>query len=151
VSGYLLDTNIISMLAPTSAEVPANVGAWLERADAEGRLFLTVVTIHEIEKGIALLERKRAKAKAAKLKAWLAGLIESYADKIIAYDTQAAALAGRLEANAIAEGHHPGMADAAIAGIAQAHGLTIITRNARHFLPFGIAVLSPEEVAASTK
>jgi toxin FitB len=62
--------------------------------DAGGRLFLSVVTIHEIEQGIALLEHKGARAKAASLKAWLAGLVATYDDKIIAVDTMAAALAG---------------------------------------------------------
>lgn len=149
--GYLLDTDVISMLAPSRKEVSVKVLNWLERMDQEGRLFLTVVTIHEIEKGIALLEHKRAKAKAARLKVWLEGLIATYGDKIVALDTPAATLAGRLEAKAIAGGHNPGMADATIAGIAQANELTILTGNSRHFLPFGIAVLSPDEAASSKR
>jgi predicted nucleic acid-binding protein len=121
---------------------------WLEHKDGEGRIFLSVITIHELEKGIALLESKRAKAKAALLTAWLAGLLSAYADKIIAFDAQAASHAGRLEAKAIAAGHHPGMADAAIAGIAQAGGFTILTGNARHFPPFDVPVLSPVEAVS---
>ena len=102
VSGYLLDTNVISMLSPSRAEASAGFLDWLERMDAGGRLFLSVVTIHEIEKGIALLEHKGATGKAANLKLWLAGLVATYDDKIIAVDTVAAALAGQLEAKAIA-------------------------------------------------
>jgi len=117
--------------------------------DTDGRLFLSVVTIHEIEKGIALLEHKGATAKAANLKAWLAGLVASYDDKIIAVDTAAAAIAGQLEAKAMSAGHESGMADATIAGIARAHDLVVMTRNTRHFQVFGVEVRSPEETKRS--
>jgi toxin FitB len=147
LSGFLLDTDVISMLSPAKAAVPAPFLEWLERMDGEGRIFLSVVTVHEIEKGIALLEHKGAAAKASGLKAWLRGLAAAYDDKIIPLDVSAAALAGQLEAKAISAGHGPGMADAIIAGIANAHGLTIVTRNARHFLPFGVSILLPEEAA----
>lgn len=147
MKGYLLDTNVVSMLSPVRAEVSAAFLGWLERMDGEGRIFLSVVTIHEIEKGIALLEHKGARAKAAGLKAWLAGLASTYDDKIIGLDFAAAACAGQLEAKAIAAGHAPGMADAIIAGIATVHDLVIVTRNTKHFLPFGSAVSSPDEVA----
>jgi predicted nucleic acid-binding protein len=147
LSGYLLDTDVISMLSPGRAGASAGFLEWLERMDGEGRLFLPVVTIHEIEKGIALLEHKGAAAKAAGLKVWLAGLIATYDDKIIPLGASAAALAGRLEAKAISAGHDPGMADAIVAGIAKAHGLTIVTRNTKHFLPFGASTVSPDEAA----
>ncbi len=147
MSVFLLDTDVISMLSPAKAAVPAPFLEWLERMDGDGRIFLCVVTVHEIEKGIAMLEHKGAVAKAAGLKVWLQGLAATYDDKIIPLDAPAAAIAGRLEAKAITTGHSPGMADAIIAGIANAHGLTIVTRNARHFLPFGVSILLPEEAA----
>jgi len=147
LSGYLLDTDVISMLSPSRTDTPAAFLAWLERMDSEGRLFLSVVAVHEIEKGIALLEHKGAAAKAAGLKVWLAGLVAAYGGKILPLDAGAAALAGQLEAKAIAAGHNPGMADAIVAAIAQAHGLTVVTRNTRHFQPFGTPVLSPEETS----
>ncbi len=136
------------MLAPSKAEASDAFLTWLDRRDGDGRLFLSVVSIHEIEKGIALLDHKGATAKAASLKAWLSGLVSTYDDKIIGFDAQAAAIGGRLEAKALAAGHDPGMADAVIAGIAAAHELVIVTRNTKHFLPFGVAVLSPDEAAA---
>ena len=55
-----------------------------------------------------------------------------------------------MQGNASSAGiwdHDPGMADAVIAGIAAAHQLVIVTRNTKHFLPFGVAVLSPDEAA----
>lgn len=149
MNGFLLDTNVISMLSPSRSEASTAFLDWLEQADAASRLFLSVVSIHEVEKGIALLEHKGATAKAATLKVWLAGLVTTYHDKIIAVDTVAAALAGQLEAKAISAGHDPGMADATIAGIAKAHDLVIMTRNAKHFQAFGIEVMSPDETAQS--
>lgn len=138
------------MLSPSRAEASPVFLDWLERMDNEGRLFLPVVTIHEIEKGITLLEHKGAIAKAAGLKVWLAGLVSTYDDKIIGLDASAAAIAGQLEAKAISAGHDPGMADAVIAGIAKAHDLHIVTCNMKHFLPFGIAVSLPDEAAGRT-
>ena len=146
MSNYLLDTDVVSMLSPSRTEASEMFLDWLERMDREGRIFLSVVTIHEIEKGIALLEHKGATAKAAALKVWLAGLVSAYDDKIIGLDAAAAALSGRSEAQAIAGGHDPGMADAVIAGIVKTHGLRIVTRNTRHFLPMGAAAMSPDEV-----
>jgi len=149
LKGYLLDTNVISMLSPSRAEASAAFLDWLEHMDAEGRVFLSIVTIHEIEKGIARLEHKGSAAKAAGLKVWLAGLLATYDDKIVALDATAATFSGQFEAKAISAGHDPGMADAIVAGIAKAHDLVVVTRNTKHFSPFGAIVSSPDEVARS--
>ena len=117
--------------------------------DGEGRIFLSVVTIHEIEKGIARLEHKRSAAKARALRVWLSGLVATYDDKILTLDAASAVLSGQLEAKGISAGHDPGMADAMIAGTARAHDLVIVTRNLRHFLIFGVDVTLPDEVAGS--
>ena len=147
MSGYLLDTNVVSMLSPTRGEATPAFLDWLGRMDEAGRLFLSVVTLHEIEKGIALLEHNGATATAANLRAWLTGLVAAYDDKILGVDAVAAVCTGQLEARAICAGHDPGLADAAIAGIARAHDLVIITRNTKHFQALGVAVEAPGEVA----
>lgn len=149
MSGFLLDTNVISMLSPSASDIPTPFLGWLERMDGEGRIFLSSVTIHEIEKGIALLDHKGATAKATGLRVWLSGLIAGYSNKILSLDTDAAAVSGRLEADAIAGGRAPGMADAIIAGIARAHDLVVVTRNIRHFLPFGVDMSSPDEIGGT--
>ena len=144
--GYLLDTNVVSMLAPSRSEAPAPFLDWLEHRDDEGRLFLSVVTIHEIEKGVALLVHKGATTKAATLKAWLAGLLAAFGDKILRLDALGASLSGQFEAKAVSAGQDPGLADAIVAGIAQAHDLVVLTHNTKHFLPFGVSVSTPDEV-----
>ncbi len=150
MNGFLLDTNVISILSPSRTEASAGFLEWLQRMDSEGRVFLSVIAIHEIEKGISLLEQKGASTKAAALKLWLAGLRATYDDKIIPLDVSAAARAGQLEAKALSAGHDPGMADAIIAGIAQTRDLVIVTQNMKHFLPFGIEVTTPDEAVTFT-
>jgi predicted nucleic acid-binding protein len=144
VTGYLLDTNILSVLSPTAAQISPSFLNWLEQTEARDELFLSVVTIHEIERGIGLLERKGATAKAGNLRLWLDGLILTYGGKILPIDSNVAKISGLLEANAAANGHHPGMADALIAGTAKAHGLTVVTRNVKHFEPFQIDLFVPD-------
>jgi hypothetical protein len=56
----LLDTDVVSMLSPSAPDAQAPFFDWLERMDGEGGIFLSAVTVHEIEKGIALLDRKGA-------------------------------------------------------------------------------------------
>ena len=148
MNGYLLDTDVVSMLSPARLDASAAFVDWVERSDAENRLFLSVVTVQEIEKAAAGLERKGAAAKGAALKAWLAGLLAVYGDKVLGVDAAAAALVGRLEAKASAAGHEFGVADALVAGLAQAHGLVVVTRHSRNFLPFGVSVLDPDDVSA---
>lgn len=138
MSGYLLDTNVVSLLSPLQGEVSAGFLAWLDEADATSALFLSVVTIHEIERGITLLDHKGATAKARELRRWIDGLFATYADRILPIDMAVSAISGRLEAKAITDGHRPGMADALIAGTAQVHSLTVVTQNLRHFAPFGV-------------
>ncbi len=145
MSGFLLDTNVVSMLSPSRAAPSAQFLGWLALMDNEDRVFLSVVTIHEIEKGIAQLQHKGATAKAAKLQNWLTGLVATYKDRIIPVDVSAAALAGRLEAKAISAGGQPGMADATIAGIAQARGIVIVTQNTKDFRLFGVAIATPDQ------
>lgn len=142
MTGYLLDTNVVSLLSPSRAETAGNLIAWLDKAEETSEFFLSVVTIHEIERGITLLERKGATAKANDLRHWITGLFSTYEDRILPVGAAVSALSGQLEAHAMAAGHNPGMADALIAGTAKAHELTVITLNLRHFEPFGINLKS---------
>jgi toxin FitB len=144
VSGFLLDTNVISTLSPSKAEASREFVRWVEAEDARGRVYLSAVTVHEIEKGIERLKYKGASSKAAGLRLWLAGLVSACDDKILPIDSTVASLSGRLEALAIAAGFNPGMADALIAGTAKAHELTVVTHNLKHFQPFAVTLLAPE-------
>lgn len=142
MTAYLLDTNVVSLLSPSRIQTATGLIAWLNKIEETAEFFLSVVTVHEIERGILLLERKGATAKASSLRRWMDGLYATYEDRILPIDAAVSALSGRLEAEAIAAGHNPGMADALIAGTAKNHDLTVVTQNLRHFEPFSINAIS---------
>lgn len=121
---------------------------WLHVQAAQDALFLSVVTIHEISKGITLLKRKGANAKAERLAIWLDTVRLDFNDRILLFDAETATLAGELEADALSRGFGPGMADAMIAATAKLNGLTVVTKNLRHFKAFDIDVISPLDVSA---
>ena len=70
-------------------------------------------------------------------------ITDSYTDRILPLDAQAARLAGQISDAAIAQGCHPGFADVAIAALAQNAGLILLTCNLKHFLPLGVACADP--------
>lgn len=142
MTAYLLDTNVVSLLSPSRIQTATGLIAWLNEIEEIAEFFLSVVTVHEIERGILLLERKGATAKASSLRRWMDGLYATYEDRILPIDAAVSVLSGRLEAEAIAAGHNPGMAGALIAGTAKTHDLTVVTQNLRHFEPFSINAIS---------
>ncbi len=142
--GYLLDTSVISALAPGREQhVPAAFGAWLQAHDE--KLFLPCIAIAELAQGIEKLRRSGAVARAQRLDHWLDGLIVGYADRILALDAAAARLAGQISDAALAQGRHPGFADVAIAALAGNAKLVLLTRNLKHFEPLGVPCMDPLE------
>ena len=106
-------------------------------------LFLSVVTVVEIEDGIAKLRREGAKRKSSELAAWLETLLHLYGDRVIEFDTPTARIAGVMADRARGRGQAPGFADTIIAATARRHKLTILSGNIRHFEPLGVTVLDP--------
>ena len=137
---YLVDTNIISAGAP-SRVAPPEIVAWMDVHAA--LLFLSAITVAEIEDGIARLRREGATRKSDNLGAWLEALLHLYTDRILAFDTSTARIAGALSDRARGQRHAPGLADIIIAATARHHGLTILSRNLRHFAPLDVPVLDP--------
>ena len=131
---YLLDTVVLSELR--KRERADGVERWL-REKAPDTLFLSAVTIGEIERGI-VLQQTRNRAFAEALNAWLDRTVDIYYDRILPIDIAVARRWGRLSARI---GH--GGADLLIAATALEHSLTVITRNIRHFIPTGVAVENP--------
>lgn len=106
-------------------------------------LFISVVTVAEIESGIARSQRGGATAKAARLREWLEVLLHLYGERVLPLDVAAARRVGVLADQAHAAGHAPGFADLAIAATAGARGFTVLTRNVRHFGMLDGLVLDP--------
>lgn len=137
---YLVDTNVISAAA-LSRPIPSVLIDWMDIHSAA--LFLSAVTVAEIEDGIAKLRREGATRKSADLTAWLETVLHLYGDRVLAFDAPTARIAGAMADRARGEGHAPGLADIIIAATAQHHGLTILSRNLRHLEPLGVIALDP--------
>jgi predicted nucleic acid-binding protein len=106
-------------------------------------LFLSAVTVAEIEDGIAKLRREGVRRKSADLTTWLQTLLHLYGDRVLAFDAPTARFAGAMTDRARGQGHARGLADIMIAATAQHHQLTILSRNVKHFQLLGVVLLDP--------
>lgn len=140
---YLLDTNVISALAPSRPDRPLSLVDWLDRQSDE--LFLSVITATEVRDGIAKASRAGATRKASALTVWWDHVELHFADRLLPFDLRAATLAGMLSDRARAAGFSPGFADIAIAATAGVHGHALLTRNLKDFRALGIVALDPFE------
>lgn len=131
---YILDTNVIS--AVRRPDRAPKVAAWL-RGKAEQDLFLSVITLGEIERGIRQQE-VRDPAFASDLRIWLDRTVLLFSDRLLAFEAEDARIWGRLSA----EIGHSG-ADLMIAATALRHGAIIVTGNVSDFAPTGAAVENP--------
>jgi predicted nucleic acid-binding protein len=139
---YLLDTNVISTISPRARHASGEVVArWI--AANSRLLYLSVVTIAEIEDGIAKSARNGATTRARDLAEWLEALLHYYGERVLPLNTEVARVAGKLMDRARGAGISPGFEDIAIAALAAHHGLTILTRNVKDFSPLGVPLLNP--------
>jgi predicted nucleic acid-binding protein len=137
---YVLDTDVVSELRKTHAgKGNRNVAAWNESVGAV-ETFLSSITIHELEVGTLLLERKDPR-QGAILRAWLdTKVLPEFDERILAIDVAVAQRCAML--------HVPDprpMRDSLIAATALVHGMTVVTRNVADFNPTGVEVLNPWE------
>jgi toxin FitB len=131
---YLIDTVVLSELRKLRRD--ENVASWFAHQRG-GDLFISVVSVGEIERGIAQ-QRGTNPRFAAALAAWLDTMLALYGERILGFDLQAARRWGLLSA---AIGNQS--ADLMIAATALEHGLTVVTRNAKDFEAAGASVLDP--------
>ncbi|HMF78396.1 MAG TPA: type II toxin-antitoxin system VapC family toxin [Bryobacteraceae bacterium] len=137
---FLLDTNVVSELRKVRAgNADEHVTRWADSVDAAD-LFLSAITIQELEIGILLAER-RDPAQGAVFRAWLnSHVLPAFSGRILAVDTAVAQRSARL--------HVPDprpVRDGLIAGTALVHGMTVVTRNVADFEPTGVPILNPWE------
>ncbi len=135
---YLLDTNVISELRKAkSGKANKNVVVWANSVSA-GSLFLSVVTILELETGILLVER-RDSAQGAVLRSWInAHVLPAFSDRILAVDTAVAQCCAKLNVPDPRADR-----DALIAATGLVHGMTVVTRNVADFESTGVEILNP--------
>lgn len=131
---FLLDTDVLSGLR--RRERNPEVARWVAEQRASD-LYISVITVCEVERGIA--QRKRHDPPFARsLALWLDRVMAWYGDRILPVDDTTARRWGQLSANIGHEG-----ADLIIAATALEHGLTVVTRNVRHFEPTGVPIVDP--------
>ena len=131
---FLIDTDVLSALRRRDRN-PAIV-RWVE-GQRTADLHISVVTVGEIERGITQQQRHNP-AFARDLAVWLDRVLAWYGDRILPVDAATARRWGQLSA---AVGNDS--ADLLIASTALEHGLTVVTRNMRHFEPTAVSVLDP--------
>lgn len=131
---FILDTNVIS--AARRPERHGALAAWLY-AQPEEALFISVITLGEIARGIRLQERQNPPF-AEDLRQWVTRTVTLFEDRILPFGAEDARLWGQLSADI----GHPG-ADLMIAATALRHGATVVTRNTADFAPTGVALLDP--------
>jgi hypothetical protein len=135
---FVLDTNVISELRKVRAgKADANVAAWTEGVDASA-LFLSVITVMELEIGVLQVERRDV-SQGATLRAWLDHLVlPEFAGRVLPIDSAVAQRYARL--------HVPDRCsdrDALIAATALVHGMAVVTRNVADFAATGVELLNP--------
>lgn len=132
---YLLDTCVISEIVKTKPD--QKVLAWLT-SQADVDLYLSVVTIGEIRKGIETARPTNPES-ALKYEAWLDELVAHYGDRIVPLDEPAAQAWGRF----MAQSSSSGVEDTQIAAIALTRGMTVVTRNIADFKHFSVSIFDP--------
>ena len=133
----LLDTNILAELVKPNGN-PAVKAALDEIPTAN--VFLSVLTVGEIVKGIALLAPGRKKKHLTK---WLAGIENQYGERVLPLDVETARIWGELTARTQKSGVVIPPTDGLLAATALRHGLHVMTRNTKHFEASGALVIDP--------
>ena len=139
---FLIDTDVLS--AARRPERHPQVTRWLARQE-ERSLFVSVVTLGEIEDGVHR-QLRRNPPYGRELGAWLDQVITGFGSRILAFEVPDARQWGRFTADLGYDN-----ADLQIAATALVHGLTVVTRNVRHFEPTGVRVLNPFGDAEDSK
>lgn len=129
---YLVDTNVVSEARRNSPEAVA----WL-RSAAPSSIYLSVITLGEIMKGIALKERSDRQA-AGHLAEWLGKLRQDFSVRILPISDHVAIEWGRIAAL-----RPRGDADGLIAATAKVHDLILVTRNVADFDDAGVSIVNP--------
>ena len=135
---YLIDTNVVSE-ARKRPKPNRGVIAFFETVAASSEpLFLSAISVGELRRGVELIRRCGDADQAQRLEAWLAIVVESFGERILAFDAQAAQVWGHLR---VPDPSHA--LDKQIAAIALVNNLTLVTRNVTDFEGSGVKLVNP--------
>lgn len=140
----MIDTNVISEARKTSRANPGVIDFLSRVAGAGEPVYLSVITVGELRRGVELIRMRGDAEQARLLEDWLSAVLDQYADKVLAFDADAAQVWGRLR---VPNPEHA--LDKQIAATALVHDLTVVTRNAADFAGIGVKVIDPFVAPAS--
>ncbi len=135
---YLIDTNVISEIRKGKQADPGVQAFFKEIASNSTEVYLSVITIGELRRGIEKLRHRKDTKQAEMLDTWLSKILAEYSNHILDFDKEAAQVWGHLRVP-----NHEHVLDKQIAAIALTNGLTVATRNIDDFLSSGVAVFNP--------
>lgn len=135
---YLLDTNIISELRKHRRANPGVQQFFQQATDQQAPLFLSVITVGELRRGIELIKYRGDAPQAKLLEDWLTLVLEEYRERILDFTALEAQVWGKLRVP-----HPENSIDKQIAATALTYDLTLVTRNDRDFIKTGVRLLNP--------
>lgn len=135
---YLIDTNVVSEARKKDGSNAGVVGFFDRVVASSEPVYLSVVSIGELRRGIELVRHRGDSRQAERLEAWLTVVLDQYGDHILPFDADAAQVWGRLRVP------NPGHElDKQIAAIALVNDLTVVTRNIADFKSTGVKLVNP--------
>jgi len=135
---YLVDTNVISEVRKRLRANKGVLAFFRQAVKRDGGLYLSVVTVGELRRGVEVVRHRGDEQQATLLDAWLDTVLNDFAQNILSVDEEVGQVWGRLRVP------HPEHAlDKLIAATALIHDLTVVTRNVEDFAGLGVRVLNP--------
>ncbi|ABO53785.1 type II toxin-antitoxin system VapC family toxin [Burkholderia vietnamiensis] len=137
---FLVDTNVISEVRKRERADKGVMAFFRKAAQDDADLYLSVVTVGELRRGVEIIRHRGDKSQATRLENWLDGVLREFASNILAVDEEIGQLWGRLRVP-----HPEHSLDKLIAATALIHDLIVVTRNVDDFAGTGARVLNPFE------